>query len=67
MTFVIDDQPTLILSLFRGQTYARPRCKNSRKAEAANFNLKGKWPKNFGEYAKLWGKTFKGNFMLELE
>jgi len=58
-TVVFDSKPDQILKLVRGETYERPRGETSLKADASNCNIKGKWPKSFGEYAKLWAKTYK--------
>ena len=58
MTVVMDNKPDLNLILVKGKTYQRPRGKTSLKADASNCNLKGKWPENTGEYAKLWAKTY---------
>lgn len=49
------------LDLVRGKTYHRPRGSTSQRADASNCNLRGKWPKEDGEYARLWAKTEKGN------
>ena len=57
----MDAQPTDVLMLVRGKTYERPRGKDTLRADASNTNLKGNWPKEIGEYAKLWAETFKGD------
>jgi len=63
MTVVMDNRPDEILSLVRGETYKRSRGDQSLRGDASSCNLKGKWPKNEGEYARLWGKTEKGEWL----
>jgi len=60
MTVIMDNKPDQILSLVKGENYERPRGENNFKADASNCNLKGKWPTDVGEYAKLWSKIEKG-------
>ena len=60
-TVVMDAKPSEILMLVRGFTYERPRGKDTLRADASNTNLKGEWPERCGEFAKLWGKTVKGD------
>ena len=50
-----------ILALWRGDDYERPRGDQTLKADPSNCDLNGDWPKNCGEYARLWGKTIKGS------
>ena len=59
MTVIMDNKSSETLFLVRGKTYERPRGKSSLRADATNCNLKGKWPKDFAEFAKLWRKVFK--------
>ena len=61
-TVVMDAKPTDVLMLVRGKTYQRPRGKDTLRANASNTNLKGDWPKKIGEYARLWAKTYKGDW-----
>lgn len=61
MTVIMDAKPNQILVLIRGKTYKRPRGQTSVRADASNCNLKGKWPKEMGEYGKLWARTMKGS------
>ena len=59
MTVIMDNKSSETLFLVRGKTYERPRGKSSLRADATNCNLKGKWPKEYAEFAKLWRKVFK--------
>ena len=51
MTVIMDNKSSETLFLVRGKTYERPRGKSSLRADATNCNLKGKWPKEFAEFA----------------
>ena len=57
----MDSKPTEVLILVRGKTYKRSRGQTSLRADASNCDLKGKWPKEMGEYGKLWARTEKGS------
>merc|ERR1711935_816833 len=57
----MDNKPDLNLILVKGKTYERPRGKTSLKADPSSCNLKGKWPKEIGEFAYLWATTCKGD------
>ena len=58
MTVAMNDQ---VFKLVRGKSYQRPRGHLSHKADASNCDIRGKWPKHAGEYARIWGKTEKGD------
>ena len=60
MTVVMDNNTSQIHSLVKGETYERPRGEQTLRADASNCNLKGKWPTDFGAYAKLWARIVKG-------
>ena len=55
------DMNNQVFKLVRGKTYQRPRGNISHRADASNCNLRGKWPKTVGEFAKLWGTIEKGD------
>ena len=57
----MDKNKDEILILVRGNTYERPRGKTSLRFDGSIFNLKSKWPKNWGEYGHLWAFKVKGN------
>ena len=65
MTVVMDNKPDQQLILVRGKTSETFRGPTSLRADASNCNLKGKWPKVMGEYAKLWAFTYKGDKFAE--
>jgi len=58
MTVLMNEE---FFELVRGKTYQRPRGNISHRADASNCNLRGKWPKKTGEFAKLWGTIEKGD------
>lgn len=60
-TVVFESKPDQILKLIKGKNYERPRGARALKADASNCNIAGKWPKEIGEYARLWGLTKKGD------
>ena len=59
MTVTMDSKPEEILNLVPDDTNDRPRGDQSLRADPSNCNLKGKWPKDVGEFARLWAKTEK--------
>lgn len=61
MTVVFDIKPKEILNLVRGKTYYRPRGKYSMRNDPSNCNLKGNWPSEAGEFAKLWAENETGD------
>jgi len=63
MTVIMDSDihAANILELVRGKTYERPRGQNTLRGDASNCDIKGKWPKEMGEFAFLWSITYKGN------
>jgi len=62
MTVTMFNNPEVALKLIRSDNYQdHVRPKYNSKADASSMNIRGKWPKSFGEYAKLWAKTVKGD------
>jgi len=62
MTVTMLNNPKKTFTLIRAESYKdHVRPKQSLKADASSMDIRGKWPKTIGAFARLWGKTVKGD------